>query len=49
MHAEEMTRTELQEYLEARGFAVYCDEDTEKLREAARLNQRQGLQEELNQ
>lgn len=32
------SRTTLQEYLEDRGFAVYDTEDTEKLREAVRLN-----------
>ena len=33
---ETATRAELQEYLEARGFAVYESESTEDLREAAR-------------
>jgi hypothetical protein len=30
-----MTRKELWHYLEARGFAVYSDESTKELREAA--------------
>jgi len=38
MNAQDMTRAQLQEYLEGEGFAVYDDESTEKLREAARLN-----------
>jgi hypothetical protein len=33
-----MTRAELVEYLEGRGFAVYENEPTEELREAARLD-----------
>ena len=34
-HLEEMNRESLQEYLEARGYAVYEDESTELLRETA--------------
>lgn len=35
---ENWSRWELQQYLEERGFAVYDHEDTEDLREAARLD-----------
>lgn len=45
MRSETLTdwsRRELQEYLEGEGFAVYDHEDTEDLREAARLNMLEG-------
>ena len=32
-----MSRAEIEEYLESRGFAVYDDESTKELREAVRL------------